>query len=135
MPRWNNAETQAGESILAFAQRLQDQAAELGFDWTTLPPVLDKFAEETAELREAIADGDIAHINHELGDVLFTLVNLARFLKLDAEQALEDAAARFDQRLTQMQKGLDEAGEQWQGLSLEELEQRWQQAKLRLAGE
>lgn len=135
MPRWSNAETQAGEGILAFAQRLQDDAAQLGFDWSTLPPVLDKLSEETAELREAIEEGQPCHISHELGDVLFTLVNLARFLKLDAEQALEDAAARFDQRLTQMQKGLDEAGEQWQGLSLEELEQRWQQAKVRLAGE
>lgn len=134
MPRWSNAETQAGESILAFAKRLQDQAAELGFDWSTLPPVLDKFAEETAELREAIADGDIAHINHELGDVLFTLVNLARFLKLDAEQTLEDAAARFNERLSQMQQGMDAAGEDWNSLSLEQLEQRWQQAKIALQG-
>jgi uncharacterized protein YabN with tetrapyrrole methylase and pyrophosphatase domain len=135
MPRWSKAEAQAGESTLAFAQRLQDQAAALGFDWTTLPPVLDKLSEESAELREAIADGHPAHISHELGDVLFTLVNLARFLKLDTEQALQQAASRFDQRLSQMQRDMDATGEQWTSLSLEELEQRWQQAKLRLSEE
>lgn len=135
MPRWSKAEARAGESTLAFAQRLQDEAATLGFDWTTLPPVLDKLSEETAELREAIEEGQPSHISHELGDVLFTLVNLARFLKVDTEQALQQAASRFDQRLSQMQQGMDEAGEQWADLTLEELEQRWQRAKMRLAGE
>lgn len=111
------------------AQRIQEKAARVGFDWDDINPVLDKVAEETAELKQAVAAGDKAHAQAELGDLLFTLVNVARFLKLDAEEALRDTCSRFQRRFSAIEESAHAEGRHVQDLSLEEMDQRWNKAK------
>ena len=82
------------------AEKLQKKAAKVGFDWDSVAPVWDKVAEELQELREAVAEKDSGHINEELGDVLFSLVNLARFLKVDPELALMHTNCKFMHRFS-----------------------------------
>lgn len=80
---------------LMSAYKLQHKAAKVGFDWPDIDPVWDKLEEELHELEEAIADGKVEKIEEELGDVLFTVVNIARFLKIDAEVALTGTNRKF----------------------------------------
>ena len=130
MPSWK---TRPAESLppglLARALSLQAEAAKLGFDWPDIAPVWAKLGEEITELREAAAEGNPAAIAHELGDVLFSVVNLARFLGVDTEQALIDANQRFCARLDGIQRALDAAARDWDECTLVELEAYWQQAK------
>ena len=108
---------------LARAAKIQRRAAQVGFDWTETPPVMEKVAEELEELREALADREAART--ELGDLLFACVNLARHLEADPETALRRATAKFCGRFKMM--------EEWgplEGLTSDQLEQRWEQAKL-----
>lgn len=111
------------------AHRIQEKAARVGFDWDDIGPVLDKIAEETAELKEAVAGGNKAHAQSELGDLLFTLVNVARFLDLNAEEALRETCARFQRRFSTIEKSAHAEGRHVQDLSLEEMDNRWNQAK------
>ena len=134
MPRWKAPPESGGES-LTHAQALQDAAAQLGFDWDDPGPVWEKLDEELAELREALAAGDPAAVQHEFGDVLFTLVNLARFLSVDSVAALREAGCRFDARLNGVQQALDGQGRSWSDCSLDELEALWQQAKRAIRSE
>lgn len=127
MPRWSD-NPPAGRTLQA-ARALQQDAAKLGFDWPTAAPVWDKLAEEVAELRDAVNEGDRTAIQHEWGDVLFSLVNLARFLDVDPEAALTGVCARFSQRLSGIQERLDELGRTWTDCSIQELEALWQQVK------
>ena len=108
---------------LARAAKIQRRAAQVGFDWTEAPPVVEKVAEELEELREVLADPEAARA--ELGDLLFACVNLARHLELDPETALRQATAKFCHRFRIMEKQgpLDD-------LSPDELEDRWERAKL-----
>lgn len=106
---------------LARAAKLQRRAASVGFDWQQAEPVLGKLREEVEELERAAGGVELAH---ELGDVLFTVVNLARHLNLDPETALRQAADRFADRFRRM-----EAAGTLDGLSPEELEDRWRAAK------
>jgi tetrapyrrole methylase family protein/MazG family protein len=119
---------------LARGQKMQEKAARVGFDWTAARQVTDKLAEELAELAEARdAAGpdraDDAHVREELGDVLFTVVNLARRLGIDAEGAMRDANRKFDRRFRYMEKFAVVQGRQLDQMSLDELEELWQQAK------
>lgn len=127
MPRWT-AEGLPPDP-LERAAAIQDRASELGFDWPEAAPVWDKIAEELQELREAIAGGQEAQIRHEWGDVLFALINLARFLPIEPQQALEEVNQRFDSRLQGVQALLDAAGLDWDACSLDQLEELWQKAK------
>lgn len=104
------------------AAKLQRKAAAVGFDWPEAAPVVDKIAEEVDELREAI--GDSTRAAEELGDLLFSVVNLARHLNLDPELALRGSIARFIERFRAM-----EAMGPIDGLSLSELDARWDEAK------
>jgi tetrapyrrole methylase family protein/MazG family protein len=104
------------------AAKIQRRAAEVGFDWPQADPVLDKLLEEVEELREAVGEGN--RVAEELGDVLFTVVNLARHLNVDPELALRGAIQRFTSRFETM-----EARGPLDGLSLEELDERWERAK------
>ena len=107
---------------LARAHALQARAARVGFDWPDLDGVLDKVREEIDEL---VADlGDPKRAAHELGDLLFSVVNLARRLDLDPEQALRAASGRFERRFRVVENGGSLAG-----LTLEELDRRWEAAK------
>lgn len=108
---------------LARAHELQSRAATVGFDWPDVAGVIDKVREEWGELL-AVTGGPKDRVAAELGDVLFSVVNLARRLEVDAEGALRTATARFERRFRRLEDGGTLAG-----LSLEELDRRWQAAK------
>lgn len=111
------------------AQRLQEKASRVGFDWPEISGVTAKIKEELGELKEAMTSATPEEIEQELGDVLFSLVNLARFLKLNAEEALRKSVARFTTRFQHMEEALRQNGNRLGELGLEEMERLWQQAK------
>jgi MazG family protein len=108
------------------AQRVQEKAARVGFDWPSVSGPLDKLDEELGELRAEVESGDADRMAEELGDLLFSAVNLARHLKIDAEGALREASARFERRFRRVEElGAGKLKE----ASLEDLERLWQRAK------
>jgi XTP/dITP diphosphohydrolase len=111
---------------LTAAMKISKQAAKVGFEWENVDGVWEKFEEELAELKEAIATPDTAHQESELGDLLFTVVNLARWYKLDPEAGLSGTNQRFVDRIQQMEKHLDRPLTDY---TIAELETLWQQAK------
>ena len=116
---------------LMAAQKLQGKAAKAGFDWEAPEPVWDKIHEELAELKEAVAEGDAGHIAEELGDVLFTIVNLARFLKADSEMALLGCNQKFRSRFSFVEQKVREQGGSRQDFTLAQLDEYWNEAKRR----
>lgn len=114
---------------LIYAQRIQEKAASVGFDWPDTEPIMAKLDEERAELEEALASGDGALIREELGDMIFTLVNLARKLHIDAEAALKDCSRKFSKRFNHIEDHYESKGEDIHEASLEELDRIWDQAK------
>jgi ATP diphosphatase len=115
------------------AERLTEKASRVGFDWPDLAGVRAKLIEEMTELDEAIASKDRAAIEHELGDVLFSLTNLARFVQVPAEDALRQAIARFVSRFHQIEQGLREEGVPFGKATLAQMDALWQEAKAREA--
>jgi tetrapyrrole methylase family protein/MazG family protein len=113
------------------AHQLTRRAANVGFDWPDINGVLDKLSEEVSEVREALSRGDRSHIEEELGDLLFVCVNLARFLKLDAEIALKKANHKFKVRFAKMESATQVRGKQLSKCSAEELDQFWNEAKIK----
>ena len=111
------------------AQKLQKRAAREGFDWQSIEPVIDKIEEEIAELREAMASEDTHHIREEMGDVLFSCVNLSRHLDVDAEESLRLCNQKFENRFGYIEQQLQGAGRVVGDASLQELEVLWQEAK------
>lgn len=111
---------------LAQAHEMQDRAARIGFDWPTWQGVLEKLSEEIAELRSASED---AERERELGDLFFSLVNVARWLNVDPESALRGANARFRRRFEAMSRAARLAGRRLKEMSPEELDALWDQAK------
>ncbi|MBQ1855362.1 MAG: nucleoside triphosphate pyrophosphohydrolase [Anaerovibrio sp.] len=118
-----------GLPALMSAQKLQHKAAKVGFDWDEIGPVWDKIKEEVDELKEAQAEGDPKHIEEELGDVLFTVVNLARFLKVDSELALMNTNRKFTTRFHFVEEKVKESGKKWSDFTLNELDELWNAAK------
>ena len=118
-----------GLPALTRAAKLQRRAARIGFDWPEAAPVFDKIAEETAELRAAIEDASADRIEDELGDLLFAVVNLARKLEHDPEQALRRACRKFERRFRRIEVLLAADGKLPGGAGLDEMEAKWQQAK------
>jgi tetrapyrrole methylase family protein/MazG family protein len=119
---------------LARGQKMQEKAARVGFDWPAMREITEKLAEELREFAEAQAAAgpgqpDERHVREELGDVLFTVVNLARRLGIDAEGAMRDANRKFDGRFRYMERYALSLGRQLNELSLDELETLWQRAK------
>ncbi len=110
---------------------IQAEASALGFDWPEIGGVLDKVAEELAELRDALRHGDFEAIQHELGDLFLAAVNAARFLEIDPAQALRAANARFSRRFELVKKLAAEAGLPMKTCSLEQLDVLWSEAKVR----
>ena len=111
------------------AQRLQDKASRVGFDWPEISGVTAKIEEELGELKEAMQSAAPEAIEQELGDVLFSLVNLARFLNLNAEEALRKTMTRFTTRFQHMEEALQRDDRRFREVGLEEMERLWQQAK------
>jgi XTP/dITP diphosphohydrolase len=114
---------------LMAGMKISQKAAAAGFEWDNVEGVWDKFAEELAEFKEAIATEDRQHATEELGDLLFTVINLARWYGLDPSDALAGTNRRFIQRLSQMEKFADRPLTDY---TIDELEQLWQQAKRKL---
>jgi len=115
-------------------QRMQEKAARVGFDWPDISGVLDKLHEELTELSEARrAKNDDDHVREELGDVFFTIVNLSRALGIDAEAAMREANEKFYRRFRFMEERVAANGKALADLSLDELEELWQQAKTQAA--
>lgn len=114
------------------AQQVSDQAAGVGFDWPDAAAVRKKVDEELAELDEAMGDGDPAAIAEELGDLLFTLVNLGRHLPLGqggAEEVLQDAIDKFVDRFQRVERALLAEGRSVRDAAPEDLEARWRLLK------
>jgi tetrapyrrole methylase family protein/MazG family protein len=111
------------------AQKLQKKAAKHGFDWDEITAVFDKLDEEVAEFKEAVLSGKEADVAGELGDILFVLVNIAKFKKIDAEEALRTTNNKFIQRFQYIEQEVAKRGKELKDTSLEELEQYWQEAK------
>lgn len=111
------------------AQRVQSRAARVGFDWERIDGPLDKVEEEFAELRREWEAGDRQKVEEEFGDLLFALVNTARFLQVDSEDALRRAAAKFERRFRAVERAFHEQGRPLSESTLEEMDQVWDQVK------
>jgi uncharacterized protein YabN with tetrapyrrole methylase and pyrophosphatase domain len=114
---------------LARADRLTEKASRIGFDWPDASGARAKVAEELAELDEAMAGGDRAAIEHELGDALFALANLGRKLALPPEEALRGAIARFVSRFEHVERALARRGVAHGQATLAEMDALWDEAK------
>ena len=114
---------------LSRAVKLQDRAAEVGFDWPSAITVTDKIVEESKELADAAASGAKDKMAEEFGDLLFVLANLARHLKIDPETALRGANAKFVRRFGAIEAALAAQGRKLEDASLDEMEALWQAAK------
>lgn len=114
---------------LSRAQKLQNRAARVGFDWPHIRLVLEKVQEEIAEFEEAYFEKDNLAAKEELGDILFACANLARHLNSDAEAILRQANTKFEKRFNAVEKIVNHSGKDWHSFSLEELERFWQQVK------
>ncbi len=114
---------------LVEAEKISSKVAQVGFEWPSIEGVIDKLQEEAAELVEARANASHKEIEHEIGDLLFTVTNLARFLKIDPEQALRKTNARFRQRFGYVEAEIAAAGEPLGETPLERMEELWQRAK------
>ncbi|HHE54625.1 MAG TPA: nucleoside triphosphate pyrophosphohydrolase [Caldithrix abyssi] len=111
------------------AQRLQEKAATVGFDWPEVEPVLDKVIEELNELREEIKNRHLQKIEDELGDVLFALVNLGRFINITAEDALRKTNQKFVRRFQHIEQQYNGDLRAMKKATLKELDRYWEQAK------
>jgi MazG family protein len=114
---------------LVKAMRLQEKAKQVGFEWDNTEQVKEKVDEEMEELAEAIQGGDPAKIEEEWGDLAFSLVNYARFLKIDAENALEQTNKKFIGRFTRMEALAAEKGTTLSEMTLADMDLLWEQAK------
>ena len=114
---------------LARAQRMQSKASRCGFDWPDMAGVEAKLAEELAELEAARKTGDAEAVHHEVGDLLFSVVNLCRFLKVDAEDAMQSASSRFARRFREVERRAAAAGRDLRNCTLAELDVYWEAAK------
>ena len=114
---------------LVEAQQIASRAAGAGFDWENVGQVLDKLREEMAELDAARATGRRDEMEDEIGDLLFVVVNIARFLKVDPEQALRGTNAKFRRRFAHVEEGLAAQGQTPQQATIDQMESLWQAAK------
>lgn len=111
------------------ASRLTEKASRVGFDWRRTEDVFAKLDEELAEVHEAIASGDAAKVHDELGDLLFTIANIARKLNVNPEEALQSTNRKFTRRFESMERAVRDEGRNLDQLSLEEMDTLWNDAK------
>jgi len=111
------------------AQLLTQRASRAGFDWETREQVFAHIEEELSELKESLAGGDHMAVANELGDVIFSLVNLGRCMNMDAEQVLRKTNRKFTERFQSLEESLREDGRDIQDASLKEMDALWEKAK------
>lgn len=111
------------------AMRLQEKAKQVGFEWDTAEQVWEKVEEEKQELQEAVSTQDPGRMEEELGDLFFSLINYARFLQIDAENALERTNKKFIHRFTQMESAALGQGKDLSQMSLQEMDAIWNSIK------
>ncbi|XOQ49123.1 MAG: nucleoside triphosphate pyrophosphohydrolase [Eubacteriales bacterium] len=110
--------------------KVQHKAAKVGFDWPDVSGALDKVTEEVRELKEAIDSGSGEDRMEELGDLLFSVVNVSRFLEVEPEQALSNSCDKFIRRFQKMERLAEERGADMASMSLEQLDSLWNEAKI-----
>jgi len=115
---------------LMACEKIQDRAAQHGFDWPDVPPVFDKVMEELEEVREAWESGDQAHVQEEIGDLLLVVVNLARHLKVNPEIALKESTQKFSRRFQYIEQQVEKSGRVLTDCELDELDAFWDEAKI-----
>lgn len=121
-----------GLSALLIAEKYGRRASDVGFDWEDAPGVFDKIEEEIGELRRAEAAGSLSEVEEEMGDLLFSIVNLSRFLGVNAELALRGANDKFSRRFRRVEEIVNERGisiKAMKDMSIDELEELWRKAK------
>lgn len=111
------------------AHKISQKASKVGFDWKGVEEVLEKLDEETAEFKEAVRTRKAEHMEEELGDMLFTMVNIGRFLQVNPEEALRRTIAKFIYRFHHLEMAIIQKGETLSTTNMEEMERLWQEAK------
>lgn len=111
------------------AMRIQEKAKQVGFEWATKEQVWEKVEEEKLELLEAVASGEKEHIEEEAGDLFFSVINYVRFLKVDAENALELTNKKFIKRFTLMEQAVGKKGMNLKDMTLAEMDAIWNEIK------
>lgn len=119
-----------GLPSLLQAYKLQEKAAKVGFEWNEIDEVFDKFQEEWQELRSAIKEQELDHIEEEAGDVLFVFANICRRLKIEPECALHRANTKFRRRFSYVEERVQSSSRSWSDFSLDELDSFWNEAKM-----
>ncbi len=112
------------------AQKVQKKAASVGFDWEDVSGAMEKLKEEAIELQEAVSALDAEHMEEELGDLLFSCVNVSRFLKINAEEALKKATDKFIARFEKIELAAKSMGKELDGMSLTEMDALWDKVKM-----
>ena len=123
------AKVKAGRPALSRALELQKAASAVGFDWNDIHAVLAKIEEESREVADAVAAGDAAHVEEEIGDLMFVLVNLARHAGVEPESALRRANAKFERRFAYIERVLQRRGSEPAAATLAEMDALWDEAK------
>lgn len=121
-------------SSLLLAYQLTGRVSKLGFDWPNLSGVLEKLDEETKEFREALSLQNRNKIREEIGDLLFVLVNIARVLRINPEEALKKTVKKFNRRFQYIEKSLQQNGKSLHQSNLIEMDLLWEEAKKREKG-
>ena len=116
-------------SVLRQAFSVQENAAQFGFDWCAVAGPLDKLREEADELTRAITEDDRLRIEMEIGDILFSAVNVARHMSVDPESALEKTSLRFEKRFARVRAALADRGVDINDCSLEQMDEIWELIK------
>ena len=111
------------------ADKVQKKASKVGFDWDNVDGAFDKVSEELNELKEAYLTGDNEYIHEELGDLIFSVVNVSRFVKVDSEEALTNSTDKFINRFSKVEKMADEQGLDMKNTDLATLDKLWDMAK------
>jgi len=115
---------------LVQCEKIQDRAAQHGFDWIEIEPVYDKVLEELDEVKEAWESGDQAHIEEEIGDLILVAVNLARHMNVKPEQALKKSTDKFKRRFEYIENAVENSGREVKQCELDELDALWNEAKM-----
>ena len=116
------------------SQKIQNKAGKLGFDWPDVSGAMGKLREEVGELQEGIDAGDVENIKEEIGDALFSVVNVARFFKVDSEECMHAACAKFIRRFRYLEEGAARRGLRLEDMSLGQMEEIYQEARHELEG-